>query len=313
MQLSIEQSTLLCRLLADASRQRILLLLEAEALSVAEITQITRLSQGRVSTHLSRLRAAGLVTDERVNNVRHFRASIGDGDDPAAGLWRTLRERLDDQQAELDRERAHEAVRRRHAGTSWAETVAGRMERHYSPGRSWEANARALLGLVELGDVLDIGSGDGVVAELLVDRTRSITCVDISPTLLRAARARLHDDPRARFLQCDMNVLPLAPKSFDQVVLMHALTYTRTPEQVIGRAAELLRPGGSLLVATLDRHDHAIAEEAYDHVNRGMAPPTLRAALEAAGLAVGWCDIACQEGRPPYFKVVVARAQRPAA
>lgn len=311
MQLSIDQSTLLCRLLADASRQRILLLLEAEALSVAEITQITRLSQGRVSTHLSRLRAAGLVTDERVNNVRHFRANLGDPEDPATGLWQTLRARIDDQQAELDREKAREAVRRRHAGTSWAETVAGRMERHYSPGRSWEANARALLGLVSLGDVLDIGSGDGVVSELLIERTRSMTCADISPTLLRAARARLQNDPRAHFLQCDMNALPLAPVSFDQILLMHVLTYTLTPERVITQAAKLLRPGGTLLIATLDKHEYGIAEETFDHVNQGMSPDTLRGELEGNDLVVEWCDIACQEGRPPYFKVVVARARRP--
>lgn len=310
MQLSIDQSTLLCRLLADASRQRILLLLEAEALSVAEITQITQLSQGRISTHLSRLRAAGLVVDERVQNVRHFRANTLDDDEPATRLWQTLRTRIDDQQAEVDRERAREAVRRRHSGTSWAETVAGRMERHYSPGRSWEANARALLGLVSLGDVLDIGSGDGVIAELLVGRTRSLTCVDISPALLQAARSRLHADPRARFIQCDMNALPLAPASFDQVLLMHALTYTRTPRQVIKRAATLLRPGGQLLVVTLDAHEHSLAEESFDHVNRGMRPTDLDAVLTSCHLQVDHCDVVCQEGRPPYFKVVVAMATR---
>jgi len=311
VQLTIDQSTLICRLLADASRQRILLLLEAEALSVAEITKITQLSQGRVSTHLSRLRSAGLVTDERIQNVRHFRANVLDDEDPAARLWQTLRARIDDQLAELDRERAREAVRRRHAGTSWAETVAGRMERHYSPGRGWEANARALLSLVELGDVLDIGSGDGVVPELLIERTRSMTCVDISPAVLKAARARLHEDPRARFLQADMNALPLAPASFDQVLLMHALTYTRTPRRVISNASKLLRPGGTLLIATLDAHNHSLAEESFDHLNRGMSPEDLHEALQAAELRVGWCDVACQEGRPPYFKVVVARAEKP--
>ena len=198
MQLSIDQSTLLCRLLADASRQRILLLLEAEALSVAEITQITRLSQGRVSTHLSRLRAAGLVTDERVNNVRHFRANLGDPEDPATGLWQTLRARIDDQQAEFDREKAREAVRRRHAGTSWAETVAGRMERHYSPGRSWEANARALLGLVSLGDVLDIARG----LRLPVFGQPAATLTDAPPAVVSAGapwylRMTLLDKPGA--------------------------------------------------------------------------------------------------------------------
>jgi hypothetical protein len=40
------------------------------------------------------------------------------------------------------------------------------MERQYSPGRTWEATARALIGLLDLGDVLDIACGDGGVAAL---------------------------------------------------------------------------------------------------------------------------------------------------
>lgn len=309
--LSLDQSTQLCRLLADASRQRILLLLEVEALSVAELTNITQLSQGRISTHLSKLRAVGLISDQRIGNVRFFRAD-GDSDhNPALALWQALRSRIDEQQIARDQELAREAVRARHAGTSWAETVAGRMESHYSPGRTWEANARALLSLVPLGDVLDIGSGDGVLAELLLPRARSVTCVDISPTLLRAARQRLHADPRTAFVQCDMHRLPLAAGRFDQVLLMHTLTYTRTPDQVIAQAARVLRPGGTLLVATLDEHDHAIAEEVYDHVNRGIRAEALHAMMTAAGLKVDQCGVACQEGRAPYFKVVVARGRHP--
>lgn len=309
--LNLEESTQLCRLLADASRQRILLLLEAEALSVAELTNITQLSQGRVSTHLSKLRTVGLISDRRAGNVRYFQAETTDVQLPAVALWQALRSRMDEQQVALDQALAREAVRTRHAGASWAETVAGRMESHYSPGRTWEANARALLGLLELGDVLDIGSGDGVLADLLLERARSITCIDVSPTLLKAARARLHADPRTRFVQCDMHALPLMDACFDQVLLMHALTYTPTPEAVIAGAVRVLRPGGTLLVATLDEHRHSIAQEVYDHVNRGMRPAALRKTMERAGLRVEYCDIVCQEGRAPYFKVVVARARRP--
>ena len=64
MSLSLEQGTALCRLLADASRLRLLLLLDAHELTVAELTQITRLAQSRVSTHLARLQRAGIPSGD---------------------------------------------------------------------------------------------------------------------------------------------------------------------------------------------------------------------------------------------------------
>ncbi len=69
MALSLEQSTELCSLLADSSRMRLLLLLEAHELTIAELTGITGLAQSRVSTHLSRLKRAGLVQDKRAGSA----------------------------------------------------------------------------------------------------------------------------------------------------------------------------------------------------------------------------------------------------
>ena len=66
----------------------------------------------------------------------------------------------------------------------WPDAVAGEMERHWSPGRNWESLARAVAGLVRLGDVVDIGSGDGSVAQLLGARAKSWTCVDRSERVL---------------------------------------------------------------------------------------------------------------------------------
>ena len=41
------------------------------------------------------------------------------------------------------------------------------IERYYSPARTWQSLAAGLAGLLELGDVLDVGSGDGAAASSL--------------------------------------------------------------------------------------------------------------------------------------------------
>jgi DNA-binding transcriptional ArsR family regulator len=75
--LDLDLATQRCRLLGDATRLRLLLLVDQEELSVAELSAITQLAQPRVSTHLSRLKEAGMVTDRREDAPRAAAASIG--------------------------------------------------------------------------------------------------------------------------------------------------------------------------------------------------------------------------------------------
>jgi ArsR family transcriptional regulator len=311
MSLTLEQSTALCRLLADPSRVRLLLLLQEHELTVAELTQVTRLAQSRVSTHLARLQRASLVQQRRAGSAAFYSAA-GENNDSAVGtVWKLLREQLADAQSRLDRERAAEVIRARKRAQTWAESVAGRMERYYSPGRTWEATARALIGLQDLGDVLDIACGDGVLAELLAGHARSITAVDISPTLIKAAGERLRAYPNVRLLEGDMHALPLEAGRFDPVFLMHALAYTKKPQEVLAEAARVLRPGGRLVVCALNAHQHKAAMQAYDHVNLGITPAALRRLLENTKLRVDSCQVTSREDRPPYFEVVTALARRP--
>jgi len=309
MSLSLEQSTELCSLLADASRMRLLLLLEAHELSVAELTGVTGLAQSRVSTHLSKLKRAGLVQDKRSGNSALYSAADAAG--TVGQFWELLRGQLDDGQLRLDRERAEEVIRSRSPGQTWADSVAGRMDLHYSPGRTWEATARALIGLLDLGDVLDIASGDGVLAELIAERARSVTCVDISATVIAAARKRLAPFRNVRLHQADMHALQLPDASFDHVFAMHALAYSRHPEQMIGEAARLLRRRGRVVIAALNAHRHEAAMQAYDHVNLGIQPAKLQRLLESSGLKVDSCRVTSRESRPPYFEVITALAHKP--
>ena len=309
MSLSLEQSTELCRLLADETRLRLLLLLESHELSVAELTEVTGLAQSRISTHLSRLKRAALVQDRRIGAASLFSANLS-RDGLAAELWTLIKGRVADKRIRLDAERADGVVRARKHGQTWAESVAGRMELHYSPGRTWEATSRALMGLLELGDVLDIGSGDGVLAELVAEHARSVTCADISAAVLGAARKRLGPLAKVSYCQADMHQLPFADARFDQVFLMHALTYTREPARVLAQAARVLRPQGRVVIAALAAHEHRDTMRAYDHVNLGVSPAALTRLLKSAGLHVESCRISSRETRPPYFSVVTALAQR---
>lgn len=306
--LTLKQSTELCSLLADASRQRLLLLLEAQALSANELTEITGLAQSRVSTHLSRLKAAGLVQAEKSEGAALYSARRLDG--PAAGLWASLRSQLDDAQAGADQERAEQVLRARSKGQTWAESVAGRMERHYSPGRTWEATAHALIGVMQLGNVLDLASGDGVFAELIAPSCKQLTCVDISDTVLAAARRRLTGHTNITLQQGDMHALPFTAARFDTVFALHALAYSAAPAAVLSEAHRVLKPKGTLIVAALAAHPHTETVRAYDHRNPGFSPEALAKLLQTAGFQVLSCGVTSEETRPPYFEVVTAVARR---
>lgn len=300
------------RVLSDPTRVRLLALLEQEELTVAELAAITRLAQPRVSTHLARLKDAELVRDRRAGVSAYYRFNEDDLDPAERALWTALRAGTDDPLLRQDAERLPEVLAQRSADQNWADTVAGDMERHYSPGRTWEALARAALQLIESGDILDVASGDGVLAELLSDRARSVTCVDASARVVAAAATRLRPHRNVRVMEGDMHALPFDDAGFDLALLMHALTYAAKPVVAVAEAARVLRPGGRLLATTLARHEHRAAVEPFGHVNLGFTPRELKRLAEQAGLAVLSCGAITRERRPPHFEVVALLAQKPA-
>jgi DNA-binding transcriptional ArsR family regulator len=161
--LDLQSASLHCRLLADSTRLRLLLILEQEELSVAELAAILQLAQPRVSTHLAKLKEAGLVADRREGVSVYYRMPGSFQGSGLEALWTVLRQSREDPLVQLDMERISQVIRSR-SGATWAESVAGDMDRHYSPGRTWEATSRALVNLLRPGKVLDIASGDGVMA-----------------------------------------------------------------------------------------------------------------------------------------------------
>ncbi|MCB9635252.1 MAG: metalloregulator ArsR/SmtB family transcription factor [Sandaracinus sp.] len=305
-EVSLEASTAWLHLFGDATRLRLLALLEEHELSVADLVAITDLPQSRVSTHLGKLREASVLHDRRVGSSTLYRASAS-MPSAARALWGMLRASLSDATLRTDAER-REARLRAQEKAAWPDTVAGEMERHWSPGRTWESLVHGVSSLLTLGDVLDVGCGDGWSARLLAPRSRSYVGLDRSEKVLGAARRRTKGLGNARFELGEMERLPFADASFDQVLLFHVLVHAEVPSVALTEAARVLRPGGSLAVVTLAAHGHADLTAPYGHRHAGFTPEALRSMLRAAGLRVAACDVTSRERKAPHYEVLTASA-----
>lgn len=305
-EVSLEASTAWLHLFGDATRLRLLALLEEHELSVAELVAITELPQSRVSTHLGRLREAGLVHDRRAGASSLYRVNAAMP--PAAStLWRLLRTRLEDATLRADATRREALLAARDAD-SWSEAVAGEMERHWSPGRTWEALVHGLSALLSLGDVLDVGCGDGWTARLIAPQARSYTGVDRSDKVLAAAARRTQGLENVTLVPGEMRALPFDDASFDQVLLFHVLTHADDPQRALHEAARVTRAGGRVVIVSLAAHAQLALTAPYGHRHAGFSPRTLRSMLRAAGLEPRRCEVTSRERKAPHFEALTAIA-----
>lgn len=97
--------------------------------------------------------------------------------------------------------------------------------------------------------VLDLGCGAGTYAGLLARRGHAVTAIDYALPMVRRAR-EAHG--RARFVVADGQRVPFRPASFDLVLCIGVLQCCERPRALIAEAAALVRPGGALLVESLN-------------------------------------------------------------
>jgi len=299
------------KVLADPTRVRLLALLEHEELTVAELASITGLAQPRVSTHLAKLKESDLVRDRRSGVSAYYRFNDKDMQPAEHSLWQALRSGTDDPLIKQDFERLSLVLAQRANDENWPDTVAGDMERHYSPGRTWEALARTALPLINPGEVLDVASGDGVLAELFAPYAKRYVCVDSSPKVVLAAAERLKKWSSVSVMKADMHELPFEAGQFDLVLMMHALSYTKKPGQVIDEAARVLKPKGQLLLSCLLKHGHRSVVEPFGHENLGFSQKELIRHAQKSGLDVKHCEIVSRERRAPHFEILMLQAEKP--
>src|SRR5271166_6310116 len=175
------------RVVADPNRLRILLLLRAEELSVAELQEILTMGQSTISTHLSQLKQAGLVEDRRTGKNSLYRLKRENG----AGVLTELltQARAEIAEAKRDQAAVKRALKKRQDKTrAFFDDVAGRFGRNYVPGKSWKSVAEALLKLMPPMVIADLGAGEGAFSQLLAQRAKQVIAVDTSARMIEVGR-----------------------------------------------------------------------------------------------------------------------------
>lgn len=292
-------------LLGDENRIRLCALLRDRELCVTDLVRVTGISQSRVSTHLGRLREAGFVRDRRQGSQAFYALDLQGLPAGARALLDEAAESADPTlRADQERLEALDAERR-------GDGLGDDLERDYSPGRSWRSLALGLTALLELGDVLDVGSGDGAAAATLAPACRRLTCVDVNPRKIEVAKERLAKFDHVTALVADAHALPFEADRFDAVLLFHTLTYTDDPAKALAECARVLRPGGRLVLLCLDAHERREVTARFGERHAGFSPRALGSLLRRAGFAVDTAGVACRESKRPHLQVVLAAARKP--
>src|SRR3954469_17184977 len=292
-------------LLGDESRIRLCALLRERELCVSDLVRVTGMAQSRVSTHLGRLREAGFVWDRRQGTQCFYGLAL----DTLPGTAKAVldeAEGSDDPTLLGDQKRLQELETERRGGLP--ESVADELERYYSPGRTWQSLGIGIAAFLKLGDVLDVGSGDGAAAASLAPYCRSLTCIDTNPRMIEAAKERLGKLEQVTAQVADVHALPFADASFDAVLVFHTLTYAERSARALAECARVLRPGGRLVLLCLNEHQQHEVTARYGERHPGFSPRTLRGLLGKAGLEVSSSEVSCREAKRPHLEVVLATA-----
>jgi len=297
---------------ADPNRLRILLLLNREELTVAEMQEVLAMSQSTLSTHLGQLKRAGLVEDRRTGKNVHYKLQ--------RAAWEPLWPILEGASREVvSAERDLRALklildRRRDKVRAYFDELAGKFGRDYVPGRSWKGVAEMLLKLLPPMRIADLGAGEGTLSQLLAQRAEKVIAVDSSEKMVAygSEMALRNGLANLEYRHGDLEDVPIEDCAVDIVVMSQSLHHAQHPDRAAREAWRILRPGGRIAVLDLAEHHFEEARDLYADHWLGFAEVELAGFLEGAGFQRIETAVVHREDQAPHLETVLATGEKPA-
>lgn len=270
--------------LSDATRVRVLSVLEAHELTVSELCEVLKLPQSTVSRHLKTLADGGWVTSRREATSRLYAVNAETLPASARGLWQVVRGQVSSapEAAGDARRLARVLDARRAASQAFFSSAAGEWGRLRDELFGAATPAKALLGLLDpRWIVADLGCGTGHVASLVAPFVDTVIGVDASAGMLAAARESAPANVSLR--QGALEALPVRDGEVDVALLVLVLHHVPDPARALAEAARAVKPGGRVIVVDMQPHDREDYRRTMGHVWLGFGDAQMTRLLQAAG------------------------------
>ena len=275
--------------LADATRSRMLLVLERHELTVGELCAVLQLPQSTVSRHLKTLADAGWVASRRDGTSRYYTLALDERDvSDAAAVDAAARAGRPDARRRPGRRRLQ--GRAGHA----ADEVAGVLRvggRAVGPAARRRCSGapricrRSRRCWIDAWVVGDLGCGTGQVAAALAPFVAAVVAVDRSGDMLQAARRRLRGPAeRRRPARRARGAADRGRASSTRRRCCSCCTTCRIRPRRSREAARVLRPGGRLLICDMLPHDREEYRQQMGHVWLGFGEDQMRQPARRRGL-----------------------------
>lgn len=272
--------------LGDATRSRMLLLLERHELTVGELCAVLQLPQSTVSRHLKTLADASWVSSRRDGTSRYYTLALDERDDQSRRLWTLLRDQVRATPgADQDARRLKAVLNTRQTKSQqFFESAAAQWDKLRQELFGRALHFQAIPALLDRHWVVgDLGCGTGELTAALAPFVANVIAVDRSGDMLRAAERRLRDASNVEVRKGELEALPIDGGELDAATLILVLHHLPDPSAALREAARVLKTGGRVLVADMLPHDREEYRQQMGHVWLGFGEDQVRRLFAAAG------------------------------
>ena len=271
--------------LADATRVRLLRLLEQEELSVSELCSVVQLPQSTVSRHLKVLIEDEWLASRRDGTNHLYRIDPSLWNANRVSLWQWVRQQADSPTTKLDEQRLAGVLAERSRSEAFFSSAAEQWDKLRVELFGKQLDAVAMAACMPTDAVVgELGCGSAPLCQLVAPFVQTAYAIDNSVAMLSAARTSLAHYNNVHLRSGALTHLPLEDNVLDTAWLVLVLAYLPDPVAVLREAARVLKSNRSLVIMDLLPHDRAAYKIDMGHLRLGVSRDELSDWLEQAGL-----------------------------